>query len=297
MTVFISYNHADLEFVEDLAKRLVHRRHHIWIDKWELNIGDSLISNIQKVLDEAEAILIILSKASVESEWCKRELNSGLLRELEEKRILILPCVIDDCKVPLFLRDKLYADFRKDKDKAFAQINDALLKVANLQQGRLESPNFFTDWSYDWARNPMTGSWRFEWQFVEHGANIEYCVLTELIVLCDPDASKRFEKLNGPARQDYIRETLKNISNRTTSNEIKIRLSDAFRKFGMREVVNGPGKDEWLVELSSKRMGIDNGKDTLVHVDQMLERALRQMTPKMNKANPKASRKKKTNSD
>jgi hypothetical protein len=37
------------------------------------------------------------------------------------------------------------------------------------------------------------------------------------------------------------------------------------------------GEEAWLVEIASRRMGIDNGKDTLVHVDQILERALAQM--------------------
>jgi hypothetical protein len=82
------------------------------MDRWELNIGDSLISRIQGALTEADAILIVLSRKSVSSEWCKKELNAGLIRELEEKRVVVLPCVVEECNIPLFLRDKLYADFR-----------------------------------------------------------------------------------------------------------------------------------------------------------------------------------------
>jgi hypothetical protein len=43
--------------------------------------------------------------------------------------------------------------------------------------------------------------------------------------------------------------------------------------------IRGVADEAWLVEISSRRMGIDNGKDTLVHVDQMLERALDKMKP------------------
>src|SRR4051794_7534536 len=99
MSIFISYSRSDVGFVDWLAKRLVKRRHNIWMDRWELSIGDSLVSKIQSALTDSDAMLIVLSKNSVASEWCKRELNSGLLRELEEKRVLVLPCVIDECDI------------------------------------------------------------------------------------------------------------------------------------------------------------------------------------------------------
>lgn len=121
MAIFISYNQNDSDFVDKLAKNLVMRRHNVWVDRWELNIGDSLIDKIQGALTKSDAMLIILSKNSVASEWCKKELNSGLMRELEEKRVLVLPCVIDDCEIPLFLREKLYADFRKIRMKHFGK--------------------------------------------------------------------------------------------------------------------------------------------------------------------------------
>jgi len=200
MAIFISYSRTDVAFVDWLARQLVTRRHHIWMDRWELSIGDSLISKIQSALTDSDAMLIVLSKNSVASEWCKKELNSGLMRELEEKRVLVLPCVIDDCTIPLFLREKLYADFRKDRDEAFEQVDDALLRITNRQQGRLESPNFHTDWSYDWSQGRSSNSWYFEWTFVDHGASIEYCILTECKLACNEASSKKFQGLNEDQR-------------------------------------------------------------------------------------------------
>jgi hypothetical protein len=121
MPVFISYNRGDSKFVDHLAKNLVMHRHNIWLDRWEMNIGDSLIDKIQGALTESSAILVILSKRSAASEWCKKELNSGLVRELAEKQVLLLPCVIDDCEIPLFLREKLYADFGRTRTRHLAK--------------------------------------------------------------------------------------------------------------------------------------------------------------------------------
>ncbi|PRB58082.1 toll/interleukin-1 receptor domain-containing protein [Erwinia billingiae] len=96
MPVFIRYSHNDPKFVDHLAQKLVQQNINIWLDRWELSVGDSLVDRIQDAVKGASALLVILSKHSVESEWCKRELSAGLLRELEEKRVVVLSvcCII-----------------------------------------------------------------------------------------------------------------------------------------------------------------------------------------------------------
>ena len=60
--------------------------------------------------------------------------------------------------VTLFLRDKKYADFQKDPDEAFNDVNNALLRITNRQTGRLESPDFHTDFAVDWKTGKGTNS-------------------------------------------------------------------------------------------------------------------------------------------
>jgi hypothetical protein len=276
MPIFISYSRQDSAFVDRLARNLVLRRHNVWMDRWEMNVGDSLIDKIQSAITDSSAILVVLSRHSVSSEWCKKELNSSLMRELAERKVLLLPCVIDDCEIPLFLREKLYADFKGNPDEALSQLNDALLRITNRQQGRLESPDFHTDWAYDWKQGKKTGIWYFDWTFVDHGPGIEFCVLTRCQLACNEVSSEIFQGLGEAERQDYILRAFAALVNTTSKRQLKVRLNDAFEKFELMEI-RGVGADAWLAEISSRRMGIDNGKDTLVHVDQILERALRQM--------------------
>jgi hypothetical protein len=278
MPIFISYNREDSEFADRLAKNLVMDRHNVWMDRWELRVGDSLIEKIQKALTTSSAILVLLSKHSVESEWCKKELNSGLMRELTEKQVLLIPCIIGDCEIPLFLREKLYADFRSDPDEALRQVQDSLARITNRQQGRVESPDFHTDWAYDWKQGKSSRLWYFEWNFVDHGSAMEYCVLTRCQIACNDVASAKFQKLGADSRQDYIRESLARVVEVTTRKKLKIRLLDAFEKIETFFIDKSDGQG-WLVEISSRRMGIDNGMDTLMHVDQILERALISMNP------------------
>ncbi|MGZ5446338.1 MAG: toll/interleukin-1 receptor domain-containing protein [Thermoanaerobaculia bacterium] len=86
MSVFISYSHSDAEFVDRLAAELIKNRKHVWIDRYEFRAGDSLVDRIQEAITTAGAMLVVLSKASVASEWCKKELSSGLIRELDLKQ-------------------------------------------------------------------------------------------------------------------------------------------------------------------------------------------------------------------
>ncbi len=153
MPVFISYSHKDKDFVNRLAAHLVKAKTHVWVDTWELNVGDSLITTIQRAIQEASALLVVLSKSSAESEWCKKELSAGLIRELEEKRVVVLPVLLDDCIIPLFLRDKVFADFRTNYDEGLRRVLEAIAKVTSDTLGRIEEPKWNIDWGIDRDEN------------------------------------------------------------------------------------------------------------------------------------------------
>lgn len=151
MTIFISYSHVDKEKVNLLAAHMVKKNASVWVDTWELNVGDSIIQRVQEALTESDALLVVMSKASVASEWCKKELNSGLIRELDEKRVVVLPVLLEDCDIPLFLREKMYADLRGDFDTGINAIMNSVAKVTNPNQNRFSDDDGFLDWAVDWG--------------------------------------------------------------------------------------------------------------------------------------------------
>jgi hypothetical protein len=113
-SVFISYSSKDRSFVERLATDLRSRGLYVWFDQWELKIGDSLIEKINAGITSQDYLIVVLSKASVRSQWVMKELNAALMRELNERRVVVLPILIEDCDIPPLLSDKVYADFRGD---------------------------------------------------------------------------------------------------------------------------------------------------------------------------------------
>jgi hypothetical protein len=132
VSVFISYSHKDSVFVDKLSLALIERNVKVWKDKWRVSVGESFINKIQDGIEGAKFLCVVLSNNSVNSEWVKKEINAALIREIEEREIIILPVLIDDCKVPLLLREKRYADFRDKFSEGLKALLGAVEKQYNI---------------------------------------------------------------------------------------------------------------------------------------------------------------------
>jgi hypothetical protein len=151
MSVFISYNHEDREFADRLALELVRHDIKVWKDSWRVGVGDSLIQKVQDGLEGARFFCIIFSKNSLNSEWVRREITAALLREIEDRKVMILPILIDDVKLPLLIRDKLYADFRDDFQSGLSKLLAVLSPYYRTQSLGRASPHdkYYIDFAYN----------------------------------------------------------------------------------------------------------------------------------------------------
>jgi TIR domain-containing protein/HEAT repeat protein len=122
--LFISYSSKDAEFVKKLATDLVTHGLTVWWDKWVMKVGDSLHRKIQDGITNSAWLGVVLSPNSVSSPWVEKELNSALMKELEQKEVFVLPILYKDCKIPLLLKDKLYADFRSSYELGLCALLD-----------------------------------------------------------------------------------------------------------------------------------------------------------------------------
>lgn len=275
MAIFISYSHQDSGFVDLLAANLVKAKHHIWMDRWELNLGDSITEKIQQSLTGSDAILIILSKNSVKSDWCKREINAGLLRELEEKKTLVMPVLVEDCEIPLFLRDKLRADFTKSPDEAFQLIDRSLARISNPTMSRTENPDFFTDYSYDWRvkdKRTSEETWGLRFSFVDHSPKLPYVVVSECkiyqIVGSQLEDSIKLKKQEPKIVQILNEMHDVFVDKGDPSGLISDNLQQSFTwKFSLSD------KEQYIAIYSYRRLGEDNGMDIVVHLGNNLKMA------------------------
>ncbi|APW48704.1 molecular chaperone Tir (plasmid) [Rhodoferax antarcticus] len=107
--VFVSHASEDKErFVNRFAKRLRENGVDAWLDKWEMLPGDSLVDKIfEEGLKDAQAVIVVLSRFSVEKPWVREELNAAVVKSINTGSKLI-PVVIDDCVVPEALKSTLW---------------------------------------------------------------------------------------------------------------------------------------------------------------------------------------------
>lgn len=108
--VFISYNRHDKLQAQWLAKYLEKSGASVWLDEADLKIGYSLIDEISRAIEHTDFVAAILSSYSLKSAWVQKELSLAMTKEIEGRKVVVLPIKIDDCKLPAFLIDKLYAD-------------------------------------------------------------------------------------------------------------------------------------------------------------------------------------------
>jgi hypothetical protein len=269
MPVFISYSHSDKDFVNKLAAQLAKNRIHIWVDTWELRVGDSLLSKIQQAIQQASALLVVLSKASTASEWCKKELNAGLIRELEEKRVVVLPLLLEECDIPIFLRDKLFADFRSNYDDGFRKVLEAVAGVTSDISGRIDEPEWNVSWAIDWGEVDARMWLRIT--LVEQAKDQPYCVLSDVFMLLNDIATSRYSEYEKVGLDFVARDLFLNLLVETEEfAKLYILIGDDLPQkleITVHDPKTGLG---FQVTVTCRRLGEDTGKDILFHVGQQI---------------------------
>jgi len=115
--VFVSYTSSDRPFVEELTDFLRTARVTVWVDFLEIRVGDSIVDKVASALQTIDILIIVLSKTSVASRWVREELNAAFFSMMAGSEIRVCPVLIEECNIPVFLRQRRYADFRGDRCK------------------------------------------------------------------------------------------------------------------------------------------------------------------------------------
>jgi hypothetical protein len=88
---FISYSTQDQEFAGRLYADLQNKGVRCWFAPHDIRGGEKLHEQIDKAIQLYDKLLLILSEASMASEWVKTEIANARKRELEKKRQMLFP--------------------------------------------------------------------------------------------------------------------------------------------------------------------------------------------------------------
>ena len=125
--IFISYSHGDKNKVQNIVTKIKSAGHNVWIDESKLSISDAISTDIKNNIQKANFVMVFLSFNSVESLWVKQEIYEALYCELKNKKSKLIPCLIDDCKMPIaFTKSKnfkrIYESFIGDEQKSIDKV-------------------------------------------------------------------------------------------------------------------------------------------------------------------------------
>src|SRR5262249_15002155 len=88
---FISYSHADEEFAKRLHSRMVQAKLRVWYAPEDMKGGRKTLDQLEGAIQVQDKLLLVLSKASMQSGWVETELRTALRRERKEERQVGLP--------------------------------------------------------------------------------------------------------------------------------------------------------------------------------------------------------------
>jgi hypothetical protein len=127
MKVFLSHCKTDRDLARKIATDLNKNGITVCLDEWKVFAGDSLVRKLQGNLNSCDVLGIIFTKNANNSNWVEKEWQSLLYKEINDRKITIIPIKGDDCTLPLVLMDKQFEDFTKDYETA----SDKLVKKLN----------------------------------------------------------------------------------------------------------------------------------------------------------------------
>lgn len=124
--VFISHRSSDSKLAERLAHDVRGAGHDVWIDLWNLTVGDQLVERISQGLTGANYLVLCYSADGVESPWISAEWASTLARQLNGERVKILPVRLSGTQAPAILAGTKYADLTIDWDRGVEELLKAI---------------------------------------------------------------------------------------------------------------------------------------------------------------------------
>lgn len=109
--IFLGYARDDQEAADWIRRALVKEGVEVWSDQ-DLNAGDDLFAGVQKEINEADVVLLMLSKTALRSPWLWHETAAAVAAQVSEShQKRVIPVLLDrQAELPPLLERFNYLD-------------------------------------------------------------------------------------------------------------------------------------------------------------------------------------------
>jgi TIR domain-containing protein len=125
--VFISYSRDDGEWVHQFAEALRAREIQVWLDDWQIRLGESFTDAIEAGLRSSDVIVSVLTRANAQEPNVAFELGAAL--SMGKLVIPIIPTDIDRSAIPSAFLTRRYV-MRGEPGEAAREVAEALKQRA-----------------------------------------------------------------------------------------------------------------------------------------------------------------------
>jgi hypothetical protein len=140
--VFLCHNGVNKAWVESLAEQLETVRHNgrylgVVFDKWDFDKGKNIVLELEKYIDEARFVAIVVSKAMLEAEWPTLERTIAVWSDPSGRKGRVVTLLLENVELPASLRVRNWIDFRDPSkyEEGFSELV-SLLTDTPIRRGR-----------------------------------------------------------------------------------------------------------------------------------------------------------------
>jgi len=142
--VFISYSHEEID--TSIAYKIYNKLDSIsyiepWFDKVSLRPGENWRNAIENAIKESRFFIALLSTRSVSKNgYFQKELKDaiGILETFSEEKIFIIPIRLDECVIPIKLKDIHCVSWFPNEDETMEKIMGVLNQGYEYYLGRID---------------------------------------------------------------------------------------------------------------------------------------------------------------
>jgi len=139
MKIFISSSRFDKKIVDLIVNAVVTDGHEVFHENLNIKLGDNWFKRINESIREYDAIIIILSRDTMNSKFALREIESIIMNDISRKSTRIIPVITDKMMPPSYLMNYQYVDMSRGLNYGIDKLRNILSEGTEISQRQDEN--------------------------------------------------------------------------------------------------------------------------------------------------------------